>query len=303
MLNTFEEDLWVDSNIQRNLSIEFEPNLFEFIINYYLYKPLIDVYIPHLEVVSNYGDRQVVPFFGQFFVKLSKDRFCVNCLNKIDIEDNHCESCIHKLGLEFLSCVKLGPGLGKGICDLNDSDCSEFSRNYCLQDHILYLALFEDSKIKIGMSRRDRIFFRLIEQGASYAILFQREKGKRNFVDTHQLEQRIAREFGIIDKVVFEEKIEIFDNKKRALDVQISKLQAYRSIFQDFYKLEEILSIDLRKFFFPIPEFQKVEKEKLEFNGRVISFRGSVGFIKENGNVTAFDLNKLKGRKMENIRG
>jgi len=303
LLDIFEDDLWVDSGIQGKLDLEVEPRLFEFIISYYLYRPLIDMYMPHLEVVSNYGDRQIIPFFGRFFVKLSRDRYCVNCWGKISEEDNYCKSCLSELGLEFLTCVKVGPGFGRGSCDLTDSECSEFSRKYCMRDHILYLALFEDAKVKVGISRRDRVFLRLIEQGASYALLFQRDSKKRNFIDTYQLEQQITREFGLIDRVVFEEKLEIFNNEKKNLDNQISKLRAYKTVFQNLYKLQPILSIDLRDFYFTIPNFQKVEKDKLDFNGAIIGFRGSVGFIRENGGVVAFDLNKLKGHKMENVRG
>lgn len=304
MIEDFEDELWADEASPVDLGQRVEAALYEFVISYYTYQAVIDMYMPHLEVVSNYGDRQVVPFFGPLVMKLSAERYCSNCFKRIEVEDNFCEACRRELGLEFLTCVRDGPGLGKGHCDLTNPECgSEFCVRYCGQDHVVYLVLFANGRLKVGMSRADRCFLRLLEQGASYAMIFQEPEERRNFIETHQIEQRIAEEFGISDAVRFEEKLHIFKEGRPNLKEQIAKLQAYKRIFKAYYQLQEKVAVDFSPLHFPIPVEGRAEKEKLQLNGDLIGFRGNVGYIRENGAIVAFDLNKLKGRKIENVTG
>ena len=304
MLEELEDEAWVGDLGQVDLGLAVAPALFEFIIGYYTYQAVIDVYLPHLEVVSNYGDRQVAPFFGQVMMKLSPERYCTNCFKQIAAEDSLCEPCLRELELEFLRCVKEGPGFGKGFCDLRNPECgSEACAAYCARDHVVYLALFGDGRVKVGMSRADRWFLRLLEQGASYAMVFQGAEGRRNLVETYTVEQRISEEFGIVDAVVFEEKLNIFKEPSANLKDQITKLRAYNRIFKAYYQLQAKWLMDFRPLHFPIPVESWAEKDKLELNGELVGFRGSVGYLKEDGAVVAFDLNKLKGHKLENVTG
>jgi hypothetical protein len=304
MSEHFGGELWLGSLEQAQARSNFDDHLFEFVISRYSYQALIDTYVPHLEIHSNYDDRQVVPFFGHVLMELSSERYCQNCFSQIEAEDSICESCLKELDLEFLKCVRSGPRFGTGSCDVKDPACkSDFSHHYCSLDHVIYLAAFEDARIKVGMTRKDRLLLRLIEQGASYGTFFQRAEGERDFVSTYDLEQAISRDFGLQQAVVFEEKIEIFKGVQKNLKDQIVKLDALKKLLKEYYQIQALGDVDFRPFFFPVPKFQKIEKDKLRLNGEIIGFRGSVGFIKENGEVVAFDLHKLSGHKLKNVRG
>jgi len=258
--------------------------VFEFLIQYYDYHYIVDMYVPHLTVVSNYGDYQVVPFVGLVVYELSERRYCSKCFQPISVIDNICSSCRVASGLDYPPCK------------------SEFSRSYCHRDHVLYLALFEDDVIKVGMSRKDRAFFRLIEQGAAFGLLFEHERD-RTFVNTHHLEQQVSKDLSLPDRLVFEDKVRLFLDSSLNFSGAVDRLNELRGFLENDYGFNFLEMVDLRDEYSQLSECDVVDKEPSYLDGNIVGFRGSVAWMEMAGKVVLFDLNRLQGRKLLNVFG
>jgi len=289
------------------LDLEQEPSflsgLLEFVVRGYGYQSVVDIFAPHLTVVSNFGDIQVVPFLGLVIYQLSRDRFCESCFCQVDLGEGLCSSCRKELGLEFLQCVKIGPGFGTQCCDLADPPChSEFSQSYCQRSHVLYIAAFDEEIIKIGMSREDRVYFRLVEQGAISAMIFQ-HPSKCNFVETHLLEQDICKNLGLRDFLVFEDKIEIFSRCDFDFHSIRNDLRELGDVLRANYGLQMIEHLDFVDEYCLVSDVDVVEKEPLVLDGIIVGFRGNIAYLESRDSIMAFDMNRLQGRKLLNISG
>ena len=96
------------------------------------------------------------------------------------LDEIHCIRCGRKTSKSFqqgfcFPCFRTAPETGD--CILRPEMCHahegvsrdmEWSKNHCLQDHIVYLAI--SSGLKVGVTRLAQIPTRWIDQGASYAI-------------------------------------------------------------------------------------------------------------------------------------
>ncbi|MHA1784918.1 MAG: DUF2797 domain-containing protein [Candidatus Helarchaeota archaeon] len=303
LISSEDENLTLDSSGAKGNAGDF--SLYpQYLIRYYSYHPISDIYVPHLDVKSNFGETQLVPFIGHVFLKLSHEHYCENCLQILQEPTNYCFNCLKELGLDFLYCVKKGPGYGTGICSTDAPKCgSDFSQQYCRREYGMYLALFGKEFIKVGISRIDRILYRLIEQGASHAIIFRRQTSENTFIDMHRLEGIIARQSGLKDAVTFDEKVPIFESDNDDLSNEILKLKIYEQVLKSVYGLTPIREIDLREMYTPFPIVDKKVKELDNLNGTITCYRGNVGVIEMDGKKIAFDFNKLSGKRMLNVVG
>ena len=96
------------------------------------------------------------------------------------LDEIHCIRCGRKTSKSFqqgfcFPCFRTAPETGD--CILRPEMCRaqegisrdmEWSKNHCLQDHIVYLAI--SSGLKVGVTRLAQVPTRWIDQGASYAI-------------------------------------------------------------------------------------------------------------------------------------
>ncbi|NHI93722.1 MAG: DUF2797 domain-containing protein [Candidatus Lokiarchaeota archaeon] len=299
------KDVQEVENATRELSRVDEFSLYPtFYIRYYTYRPVSDLLMPHLDIISDHDDTQIVPFYGHVMFKLSEGHYCETCFQPLEEPTNHCLDCLKKSGIDFLYCVKKGPGFGTGNCSPEHPCCeSEFSQNYCKREHALYLATFGQNHIKVGISRLDRVIYRLLEQGASHAITFRRSNNLNNFIYIHELEQKIKEECGILDSLSFDEKAPLFENQKHDFESDILKMNIYSDLFKHLYELIPQYQLNLSNFYTHFPRIDKYCKYIKKLNGNIKYFRGNVAVLEQDGERVAFDLNKLSGKKILNVIG
>lgn len=304
MVITSKNTKEVENDI-RDFSIDETFSLYPtFYIRYYTYRPISDLLMPHLDIISDYNDTQIVPFYGNVIFNLSEGHYCEQCFRLLEEPSNHCLSCLKESGLEFLFCVRSGPGFGTGECSPENPKCdSEFSQNYCKREHALYLATFGENHIKVGISRLDRVLYRLIEQGASHAIVFRRANRFNNLIYMHELEQRIKEECSIVDSMSFDIKAPLFEKNLQDFESDIIKMKIYSNLFEKLYDLTPRYELNLNKFYTPFPKLDGQKKFIEKLNGNIKFFRGNVAVIEQGEEHVAFDLNKLSGKKILNVVG
>jgi len=283
---------------------EWEYEGVRFFVRKHSYRPILGEWVPHLEVVSNYGEIQVVPFIGEVLLDVSKERYCLECYRRVELDRNICVDCIERSELYFLNCVIIGAGLGKGWCNLEEPVCgSEFSKNYCLREHAVYIAQFGNDYIKVGVSRRDRVWERLIEQGVSRAQVFVGNE-KLNLVSAQLLETCIVEYFkleDITDHLEFERKLPCFMNEPP--DLETERLDRLGREIMKVFNLKTLFQEDFRKYYKFI-EIDEFEYDAGRICGEIVGYRGNIFIYRDmEGIVKAFDANSMAGRCLLNVKG
>ncbi len=147
------------------------------------FQPVLELH----DFVSDVVERVVLKPGMDFSLQAGNKRFCVGrqeegvyrpCPEKRQIEQfNQCQACA-SIFIPKLECI-FEPQCDGSLCDAN----------FCKKPHVVYLALFKD-EAKVGLTSRDRVSQRLIEQGAdAYSIIAE----TRNRLEARSLEKKIAR--------------------------------------------------------------------------------------------------------------
>ncbi len=102
-------------------------------------------------------------------------------------------------------------------CDAADfySSCVRCTGNTCLAtperwetcritDYVVYLAIFGDSILKVGVSTENRLFTRWVEQGADFGVILERVTGGKL---ARQIESKIGKLEGIAKQVRSQRKV------------------------------------------------------------------------------------------------
>ncbi len=120
-----------------------------------------------------------------YFLNLGDEKIHMNELIQKEIsitylDEIHCIRCGRKTNKSFhqgycYPCFRTAPEtdsciLKPELCQAHEgiSRDMEWSKNNCLQDHIVYLAI--SSGLKVGVTRKSQVPTRWIDQGASFAI-------------------------------------------------------------------------------------------------------------------------------------
>lgn len=93
---------------------------------------------------------------GYYDLLERKYKVCPNYFDEISNEIKQCSTC-HKLS-GFYNCL----GCDGSLCRADN----EIAQKFCNQKHIVYIALFGDYKLKVGIAAEYRKFSRILEQGA-----------------------------------------------------------------------------------------------------------------------------------------
>lgn len=195
-----------------------------------------------------------------------------------------CRECV--LNDDFFMCVK---------CDgsecLNDSQRNDCAKN----NYHIYLAAFS-SVLKVGISHEFRLIERLVEQGADMgAKIGTVQDGKL----VREIEQKIRKELGIIDRVSGEDKqkmifgnintasINIFNAYSKLKMNGISKYLVHPEIynFQNIYRLYNVQS-------HPAP---LVLEEGARIHGDVLASKGNIIILRNNDGLFSVNASKLIG--------
>lgn len=281
---------------------EYEANQFN--IARFLFLPLNDMWMPHLEITSNYGASQVILFYDQIIYRLSEKQYCTQCFSMLE-EGRfypYCDTCLQESGLFFLKCYERGVGLGSGECAFEDPVCnSQFCANYCKSGFSVYLAIIDEKNIKIGVTKEKNIFYKLLEEGVPFGMSFHLQAD--SIKDALQLKEKSKRKLGWSHYLLFEDKLKICENLVRD-NVSNPDLEAISGMAQDEGGIKLDKCWNLMEHAFNIPtKIDYSNRMPLELNGVLTGFWGSIGFFRENGQVLAFDIKSLTGRLLENVVG
>ncbi|TFF89125.1 MAG: DUF2797 domain-containing protein [Promethearchaeota archaeon] len=268
------------------------------------YRKVVDVWVPYLQVVDNYGGRQLVPFIGNIFLDVSRERYCLECYKRIDSSRSLCDECLQEKNLYFLKCVIDGVGLGRGWCDLEDPECgSEFCSNYCSREHAVYIAQFGNDYTKVGVSRRDRVWLRLIEQGVSRAQVFVGDE-PLNLVSAQLIETCIKEYFKIepiTDHLEFERKLPVFIEEEK--DLELNSMDSITREITKIFNIHPWFTEDFRKYY----NFVEIDESRYHagrLDGVLVGYRGNIlNYKDQNGIIWAFNANSMSGRCLLNVKG
>jgi hypothetical protein len=275
-----------------------------FYVRRHHYGKFLDMWVPYLEVVSNYGNWQLVPFIGDILLEVSEENYCLECFKQLNTRGSLCDECIEKKDLYFLRCVIMGAGMGKGWCDLEDPECgSEFCSKYCAKEHAVYLAQFGNDYIKVGVSRRDRVWYRLLEQGVSRAEVFVGNQ-PLNLVSAQLIESCIMEYFKIepiTEYLEFERKLPVF--VKEDPNLQLKSLDPITKEITKIFNIKSLFMEDFRRYY----NFIEIDNSRYDagrIQGELLGYRGNIFSYKDvDGTVWAFDANSMSGHCLLNVRG
>lgn len=145
----------------------------------------------------------------------------------------------------------------------------EWSKNNCLQDHYVYLAI--SSGLKVGVTRKSQIPTRWIDQGASFAIKIAQTPNRY-----------IA---GIIEVDLKK----YFSDKTNWRNMLVNKIDTETQLIEQKNKARELIKKDLAKYF--------IDDDKItELNYPVIEYPQKV-------NSVSFDTDPVIEGKLVGIKG
>ncbi|MFO7829031.1 MAG: DUF2797 domain-containing protein, partial [Bacteroidales bacterium] len=218
---------------------------------------------------------------------------CIRCgrLTKKSFHQGYCYPC-YRTAPQTDDCI-----LKPELCRAQEgiSRDMEWSKEHCLQDHYVYLAV--SSGLKVGATRNTQIPTRWIDQGASYAIKIAKTPNrytaglvevdlKKQFADKTNWRNMLS------NKV--DQNINLEDQKKKAL-------QGIKKDFQQYFiDDDEITSIE-----YPVIEFpEKVnsvnfDKEQ-EVSGKLKGIKGQYLIFDEG---TVFNVRRHNGYEVELLVG
>jgi hypothetical protein len=217
-----------------------------------------------------------------YYLTLSDQNLHVNELLNQDIsitylEQIHCIRCGRETKKSFhqgfcYPCFRTAPEAD--VCILRPEMCRahegisrdmEWSKDHCLKDHVVYLAV--SSGLKVGITRKAQVPTRWIDQGASYAIKIA------------QVPNRYTA--GIVEVNLKKH----FADKTNWRNMLTNKVDAEIKLLEEKAKAKEVVRKDFAKYFMDDNEIIEINYPVLEFPGKV----NSVNFDKES---------KVEGRLM-----
>lgn len=181
-------------------------------------------------IISGYSYDDIGPYI--IFFNMDKNEYTKKYLNQVNVNmkceiDRYCIGTYDLHTFESSPCQyhnKLAYNSKINNCDLcynkigfnpafyNSSNVSPQQKEYNNTPHVVYLAYFSPSCIKVGIASQKRIRLRLLEQGALGAFVL------KTFTDAYKarnLETKISHSgCGIVESVTRSQKIDIFCKEK-----------------------------------------------------------------------------------------
>lgn len=197
------------------------------------------------------------PYLGQTIdLEFSGEIYCVNCSTRIkkSYQDGYCFPCMQRLARADLCIVK------PERCHFHLGSCREpeWGQSYCMIPHCVYLA--NASGIKVGITRKNQVSTRWINQGAIAALPFFEVTTRRV---SGFLEVAIAKH--VADKTNWRK---MLMGNNDPVDLKEYKTQLVAKLHDDIdvireqfghESIKELPSADIVEFHYPVLEYpQKV---------------------------------------------
>ena len=155
------------------------------------------------------------------------------------------------------------------------------------EEYVIYLAGFAEHIIKVGLTRRERLMERWLEQGADFGAELASVQGPH---EAYPLEAKLQEKFGFVNAVRASTKIAYleFDREhaRKNFDAALEKVRASDLV------PEPGKVIDLSSHY-PKPDGAQESKE---INGKVIGAKGSLLFMKNENGLVFTNMKKHTGK-------
>jgi hypothetical protein len=224
-------------------------------------------------------------YFSSKILSLEKmqNRFCVGtydlttfatrpCEKKMAVDteskDIHCKECQYKIGFN--------PAF------YNSKSISPQQEKYNLTPHVVYLAYFSPTHIKVGIASEKRHSIRLLEQGARAAAILARFE---NAQMARNLESELCAKEGILERLTSDTKLKLLCSEK--YDFNRAK-EILLNVVKSSYKKEANSEvIDLTPFYFYGNKIFKNELYRVEngsekyIAGKLIGMIGDIVILSQ----------------------
>ncbi len=237
---------------------------------------------PVLEV---YEDGDVFELdLGRLDMNVSKEKICVGsfkdgytpCPEEKNVSTfNQCRSC----ALSWIPKLE---------CVFEPRDCGNCSSEFCEDEHSVYLA-FHGKYPKVGMTRKERLKQRMIEQGAdAYAILSTLDHRTK----AREEERSLSELLGISQRISGKK---ILEQMGKKLDRSMV-LTAYRGV-KNRVPVGEMRFVKGYPITEPLRNVPRLRPTAGIHRGKMVGIKGRF-LIYESSGLQALDLADLPGRKM-----
>ncbi|MEF8835056.1 MAG: DUF2797 domain-containing protein [Candidatus Thermoplasmatota archaeon] len=215
---------------------------------------------------------------------VSDEKICVG-----GFEDGYTPCPDERVVDKFRQCGECAPEeIPKLECIFEPQDCEGCSGGFCEETHAVYLA-FHGIVPKIGMTSKDRLRERLIEQGAdAYALLSTVEDRKT----AREEEMKLSGKLGISQRVSSKKKLK---RMARKLDKKIVE-RKYRGV-KNRVPVGELVFLEDYPIELPLRAKPRVRSVPGPHSGKTVGIKGEF-LIYENSGLQALKISNLVGRKM-----
>jgi len=215
---------------------------------------------------------------------VSQEKICIG-----SFEDGY-TPCPEKRSVEtFRQCGECAPEeIPKLECIFEPQDCEECEGGFCDETHAVYLA-FHGTIPKIGMTSKDRLRKRLIEQGAdAYALLLTVEDRRK----AREEEKRLSKKLDILQRISSKKKL---NRMARKLDKNIVE-RKYRGV-KNRVAVGELSFLEDYPIDLPLRAKPRLRPVPGRHEGETVGLKGEF-LIYENNGLQALKISDLVGRKM-----
>ena len=280
-----------------------------------------------IKVLSGYGFNADGPYFiideidgklatrihrniigRDFTIRPLPSRFCIGSYDLKTfhaIPCPHISSMTHKKGNVCFDCSKSN-SFNPSFYNVPVSSLSLKQQEYNLRPHHVYLALFDEHHIKVGISQKNRILTRWLEQGARVAtVIFECD----NAYLAREIEEKISKELRLAETLRNDQKRQYlkhhtdFEKASAILDELIPKISA---IFEqqithqaptrldEYYLQNNIIHTNIIDISNVLPE---------SISGRGIGLIGDTLIVENEHQQFMFSLKKIIGQQisLENL--
>ena len=224
------------------------------------------------------------------------------CIGLYDLSALSYKSCPYKnkleLGSKINNCSDCYSKIGFNPAFYNTKKISPQQLEYNKKNHVVYLAYFSPSHIKVGIASEKRAELRLFEQGARAAFIL---KTLPNAYLARELEHKICHgEYGVLERLLSEQKTNIFCNTKYDSEVALKTLnETLKSI--DIPPESSFLEFDSKYFNGNIYDFENLENIKSPeyLSGETVGMIGDAVMLKQNDTFFLVSIKKFISYEIE----
>ena len=226
-------------------------------------------------------------------LELLDERFCIGTYDLVSFETKPCiqQSKLPLKGKNYCKYCNQINGFNPAF--YNTNKISPQQQRYNNQPHVVYMAYFSNSCVKVGIASKKRHLTRLLEQGARAAIILDEFP---NASLARQLEAKLCSNEKINEVVSSERKLRLITESNYSFDDAKKVLNYYCEHYYRRKPLSDI--INLQSFYFPAdaspPTVSSLENQKdAMISGKIIGMVGDIVFIEHNSSfVYAISIKK-----------